>query len=337
MFYRTCISTTTRIGGCRCFSSSSISAASTSSSSFTKIQGQDGNNNKRPITQRRQGEAQNCIEDGNKTRAIVLILGFGGAKRKHVAKYASMYTSSLGCSSVVYGTASNHSVFVDHNELDEFAFDAIQEVAKLIRSEESNNIQNNKEIPIVMHILSNGGAFVTAKIGQILDTQSHTNEDLQLFGNRLKIGVQIFDSAPCYMDSKANFTVIKHLLPSPFIGIPAALLFTMRMYIYSAISKLKGELNHADSYWEAWLDDTNCNRQGFIYSEKDDIANSVKIEEFIKEREKRIGVHNVRSIHFEDSVHVQHLRFHREEYINFVDSILTDMEEDNNKISEKLK
>ena len=248
-----------------------------------------------------------------------------------------MYTSSLGCSSVVYGTASNHAVFVDHKMLDKFAFDAIQEVAKVVRSEESNNIQNNKEIPIVMHILSNGGAFVTAKIGHILDTQSHTNEDLQLFGNRLKIGAQIFDSAPCYMDSKANFTVIKHLLPSPLVGIPAACLFTMRMYVHSVISTLKGELNAADSYWKAWLDDTNCNRQGFIYSEKDDIANAEKIEEFIKEREKRIGVHNVSSIHFQDSVHVQHLRFHREEYINFVDSILTDMEEDNNKISEKLK
>lgn len=247
-----------------------------------------------------------------------------------------MYTSSLGCSSIVYGIASNHAVFVDHDELDKFALEAIQEVAKVVRSEESNNTQNNKEIPIVMHILSNGGAFVTAKIGQILDTQSHTNEDLQLFGKRLKIGAQIFDSAPCYMDSKANFTVIKHLSPSPFIGLPAAFLFTMRMYVHSAISSLKGELNHADSYWKAWLDDTNCNRQGFIYSEKDDIANSVKIEEFIKEREKRIGVHNVSSIHFEDSVHVQHLRFHREEYINFVDSILTDMEEDNDKM-EKLK
>ena len=300
--------TAARIGDCRRFSSSSISAASTSSSFTT-------------------------TKDGNKrSRAIILILGFGGAKRKHVAKYASMYTSSLGCSSVVYGIASNHAVFVDHNELNVFALDAVQEVAKLIRSEESNN--RSKEFPIVMHILSNGGAFVTAKIGHILDTQSHTNEDLQLFGKRLKIGAQIFDSAPCYMDSKANFTVIKHLLPSPFIGIPAVLLFTMRMYMHNVISMLKGELN--DLYWKAWLDDTNCNRQGFIYSEKDDIANSVKIEEFIKEREKRIGVHNVSSIHFEDSVHVQHLRFHREEYINFVDSIFTDIEEDNVKM-EKLK
>ena len=222
---------------------------------------------------------------------------------------------------------------MDHNKFDPFALDAIQEVAKLVRSEESNN--RSKEFPIVMHILSNGGAFATAKIGHILDTQSHTNEDLQLFGKRLKIGAQIFDSAPCYMDSKANFTVIKHLLPSPFIGIPAALLFTMRMYMHNVISMLKGELNPTDLYWKAWLDDTNCSRQGFIYSEKDDIANSEKIEEFIKEREKRIGVHNVSSIHFEDSVHVQHLRFHREEYINFVESILTDMEEDNDKISEK--
>ena len=72
-----------------------------------------------------------------------------------------------------------------------------------------------------------------------------------------------------------------------------------------------------------------------MYSEKDDIADSVKIEEFIKERKRRVV--NVRSIHFEDSVHVQHLRFHREEYINFVDSVLTDMEEDNAKMEKKLK
>ena len=272
----------------------------------------------------------------HKIRDVTQVLGFGGAKPRYVQKYASLYNDK-GCSTI-FGTATNYDVFVDHAGLDAFAKDAIQSVASVIREEEAAHPHvdpHKQQTPLVMHILSNGGAFVTRNIGHMLDSrrEGDNDSDLELFASRLKMGAQIFDSAPCYMDNTANFNVIKHLIPNPFIGMFAAVLFSLRSSLGNAVSMMTGTSTHADFYWNAWIEDTNCNRQAFIYSEKDDIANSKKIEEFIGERKKR-GV-NVSVKHFRDSVHVQHLRYHPEEYSTFIDGILTDMEEDNSKVQEE--
>ena len=155
-------------------------------------------------------------------RAIVLVLGFGGAKPRHIAKYAQLYNIK-GCNTIS-GTASNHDIFVDHSGIDVFAKNALSEVVKMVREDEANS--SDKDTPIVMHIISNGGAFVTRSINTMLDTreQHQQRADLELFATRLRLGYQVFDSAPCYPEAKSSFNVITHLIPNPFIGIPAAVL-----------------------------------------------------------------------------------------------------------------
>lgn len=167
------------------------------------------------------------IADGGRTRAVVLVLGFGGAKPRHIAKYAQLYNGK-GCS-IVAGTASNHGVFVDHGELDAFAKDAVQQVTELLREDDATkpNPSRQKETPVVMHIISNGGAFVARKIGGMLDSRrdcQRGSDDLELFATRLKLGCQVFNSAPCYNGPKSSFNVIKHLIPSPLISVPAAVM-----------------------------------------------------------------------------------------------------------------
>ncbi len=75
------------------------------------------------------------------------------------------------------------------------------------------------------------------------------------------------------------------------------------------------------------LEDTSCMRQAYIYSHSDKICDATKIEEMADERKKR-GVH-VMTKHFEDSKHVQHLRHHEAEYLEFIATILKDMEDRN--------
>ena len=133
--------------------------------------------------------------------------------------------------------------------------------------------------------------------------------------------------------SEASYNVIKHLMPNPFISIPAAMLFTLRMYLRDALSLITQRSHFADQFFRDLINDKHCTRQGFIYSYRDDVCNTQKVEEFIEARKKR-GV-NVKSIHFEDSVHVQHLRLHKEEYTDFIESILIDMEEENSEENSK--
>ena len=275
--------------------------------------------------------------NGKPPRAVVLVLGFGGAQPRHVAKYAQLYTAK-GCS-VVWGTASNYDTFLNHRGLDVFAKDAVQQVTKLLREDNDAPAQSLQEkTPIVMHILSNGGAFVVRSINHMLDARDRKrdekNDDLELFANRLKMGCQIFDSAPCYLDMTSSFNVIKHLIPNPIVGITAATLFALLFSIPSIVSMMLGKPTLGELFWTDLLEDTSCNRQGFIYTERDDIANSKKIEEFVGERKKR-GV-NVMVKHFEKSTHVQHLRLHGQEYSNFVETLLRGMEK-NNKEGKKRK
>ncbi|KAL3826563.1 hypothetical protein ACHAXA_003627 [Cyclostephanos tholiformis] len=261
-------------------------------------------------------------------RAVVLVLGFGGAEPRHVEKYARLYNRK-GCSTVS-GTASNRSIFVDRAGIDDVATDAIRAVARLLRDDDAAypTIPPDTATPVVMHIMSNGGAFVASRIGQMLASPIDSNPcargDLELFCTRLGGGCQIFDSAPCYIDRKSCFNVIKNLIPNPFVGIPMAILFTLRMYVHAALSRMTGRPTFGESFWNALIEDGACNTQAFIYSCKDDIADSTKIEEFARERRAR-GV-KVLSKRFSDSSHVQHLRLHGEDYSDFIDAVLTEIE-----------
>ncbi|KAL3773277.1 hypothetical protein ACHAW5_003440 [Stephanodiscus triporus] len=265
-------------------------------------------------------------------RAVVLVLGFGGAKSSHMEKYARLYNRK-GCSTVS-GTASNRSLFVDPAGVDSFAREAVREVANLLREDESPPPPAERATPVVMHIMSNGGAFVVRRIGEMLaapidSCAPDARCDLELFGARLRAGCQIFDSAPCYLDGKSCFNVMRNLIPNPIVGIPMATLFTLRMYVLNAMSRMMGKPTFGETFWNALIEDTTCGMQAFLYSCKDDVAHSTKIEEFVTERSRR-GV-NVMAQHFYDSSHVQHLRLHGKEYSDFIENVLIEMEEGGNK------
>lgn len=268
---------------------------------------------------------------GRKPRAVVLILGFGGAKPRHVAKYAQLYHETLNCSTVA-GTASNYDTFL-HNDLalDDFALNAVKEVTQLLK-----NINSDDHLtPIVMHILSNGGAFVTERLGLMIqdinsekDHDSDNDNDMMiLFSRGLKKGYQIFDSAPCHLNFTSSFNVIKALMPNYWLGIPAATIYSFAYATNYTLAFMLQKSTVGDSFWNVLLKDTSCMQQGFIYTPCDPIADSTKIEEFVKAREDS-GVH-VMTKRLEYSKHVQHLRLHEQEYKEFIEMILTDMEDRN--------
>jgi len=273
-------------------------------------------------------------EGQERPRAVVLVLGFGGAQPRHVEKYAQLYNRK-GCSTVS-GTASNRSLFVDPTGIDAFAQDAVREVATILREDDAAypNASPTRATPVVMHVMSNGGAFVVSRIGHMLDapidsSTPGTRGDLELFCTRLRAGCHIFDSAPCYLDGKSCFNVIKNLIPNPIVGIPMALLFALTMYGHNAMSRIVGKPTFGELFWNALIEDATCDLQAFLYSCKDDIADSMKIEELIRKRRER-GV-NVMARHFSDSSHVQHLRLYGKEYSDFIETVLTEMEEGRNK------
>lgn len=270
---------------------------------------------------------------GGTPRAVVLVLGFAGAKPKHVAKYASVY-NSLKCSTVA-GTASSMDIFTGNiTNQDIFALDAVQQVAKVLKAvdNDNGNKESDPKIPVVMHILSNGGTFITNRIGLMLDSKKSggkesVDEDIRLFGERLKLGCQIFDSAPGYFTTKASFNVIKSMISNKVIAYPTATMFVLFVKTLDTLSYLFGHPTAGEEFWSQLQKDTHCLRQAYIYSHDDEIVEGKMIEELAEDR-KAISEYIVLK-QFENSAHVQHLRHHETEYVSFIKATLKEMEEKN--------
>ncbi|CAJ1965788.1 unnamed protein product [Cylindrotheca closterium] len=276
-------------------------------------------------------------------RAVVLVLGFAGAKPKHVAKYANVY-HSLNCSTVA-GTATNRDIFTGNTvNQDAFALEGLKLVTKLLKEVAEADDDNNQanKTPVVMHILSNGGTFITNRIGIMLeandnsvnkkeetteeqDNDTETSQDLRLFGDRLKLGCQIFDSAPGFFTTSGTFNVIRSLVPNKIIGYPAAAMYVVFTHVLNLSSYLMGQPTHNEEFWSRLQTDTNCLRQAYMYSNDDEIVEGKYIEELANDRKAGVGEY-VALKHFENSAHVQHLRKHEEEYVSFVKTTLEEVE-----------
>ncbi|KAL3937100.1 MAG: hypothetical protein SGBAC_007708, partial [Bacillariaceae sp.] len=273
---------------------------------------------------------------GKAPRAVVLVLGFAGAKPRHVAKYANVY-NSLKCTTVA-GTATNIDIFSGNvNNQDAFALEGVRQIAKVLNAVEEED--HNTKTPVVMHILSNGGTFISSRIGIMLEAKqqgsavekdNETTQDLKLFAERLKLGCQIFDSAPGYFTTAATFNVIRSLLPNKIIAYPAAALYVGFVSVLNFSSYLMGQPTPGEEFWSRLQDDTNCLRQAYIYSHDDAIVEGKYIEELANERKGGVSEY-VAMKHLKDSAHVQHLRKHEEEYVAFVKATLEEVENLNSR------
>jgi len=204
-----------------------------------------------------------------------------------------------------------------------------------------------------MHIVSNGGAFVARSIGLMLDqakmqqqefntdntkTKDYTNDtnqynddgsdddDILLFGNRLSIGYQIFDSGPCHSSPTTSFHVMRLLAQAnhypSVVGILGGFLYGTLTFCFPQYGR---------DFWNDLRNDTSCLRQAVIYtSDNDPVAPSDKIEELFRERRHK---HNCTILlkDFQPSAHVEHLRRHASDYSEFIGEILADMEAQNDK------
>ena len=265
--------------------------------------------------------------------------GFGGALPRHVARYADLYNRK-GCHAVS-GTASNYQTFVHglsssmHGGTREFALDAVRTTAGIVRGERE---ALRRRPPVVIHCLSNGGAFVMRRIGDLLLERSRSGDcgggdddddgvgaDLDLFAASLGDGCQVLDSAPCHIDPTSAYGVVRNLLgPSP-AGPPAALAAWLLAAAAGSIARAAGRPPPGGAWWDALVRDSACGRQAFVYTPDDDVCDHVKVEEFISARRGR-GTDVVATRRIEGSRHVQHLRLHPEVYSAFVDEVLASLD-----------
>jgi hypothetical protein len=260
-------------------------------------------------------------EVDGKPDAIVMLFGWLGSKLRNVNKYSQLY-HARNCSTIT-GVADSYAVLAGQMAvLDDFCKAATKEAAKLVKK--------YPDVPIVVHVFSNGGAFPLLRLEAMMDQAllserpSPMDKDLCLLRDAMQRGCQLFDSCPVYPGPKAASRAIASSVSNQYLGMLIQVVYLVWISMDTFILWLKGEPARAELYWQHLLGMTFGPKQGYIYSTVDHIADAARLEHLINTR-KGQGL-DVAVLRFEDSDHVLHLRNHPKQYCAFIDEMLKKVE-----------
>ncbi|XP_044727846.1 transmembrane protein 53 [Chrysoperla carnea] len=234
---------------------------------------------------------------------VVLLLGWAGCQDKYLAKYSAIYEDK-GLITIRY-TAPINCLFWKRHEMKNLG-------EKLVKLLLELNFENH---PIIVHLFSNGGAFLYQHLSMAL---KKTEKPVQITG-------VIFDSAPGERRVRTMFKAISAIIGGNiFYNISMSLIMTIficTIWLFETVTIKfnSGKTLPSDPIGNL-KDETFLWPQHFIYSKADELIPYTDIEKFAEERKKR-GV-DVTELCFEDSPHVKHFSWYKEEYTNSVISFL---------------
>jgi hypothetical protein len=281
-------------------------------------------------------------------RAIVVLIGWWGAKPQHLNKYGDMYQELLPSAAIVTGTASTLSILLKHDDqLRDFARKGLEAIASVLADYE------NLHVPVLVHVFSNGGGFVWHHMMDILETQEdaalmqfqhhlpinlsmstidteetplHANTALSLM--RKNIRGLIFDSSPAYPKIDNGIAALEG---SGMVGNRLLMgllkcIFVLFYVLESLWDRINNRPHRLMQYWKGLIECDWDVPQGFIYSSVDRMVDPDHLEEFIQARKTALLRHDkldgISVLKFDDSPHVLHYKYHPEEYTEFVDGFL---------------
>ena len=280
--------------------------------------------------------------NGNSPKAVVVVMGWFASKLRHVRKYSVLY-EQRGCATITGSLDSNALIAIDVAKIQEYVHLIAHEATKLLRQ--------GDDIPLVVHAFSNGGGIPLMQLEVMMNDatskttvsqedadnnknnkdkdngESELDIDWHLIKDRLN--AHIFDSAPAYPDFETFWGALHAGIGNIVVAFALFSMGAMYYMIVEALDKMKGQMAFRDMYWKHWVDSPlTTPLQAFVYSTADKITKSHKIDELCKSREDK-GVKVVR-LRFDDSLHVQHMMKHKDEYCNLLDDVL--MEAANKKV-----
>jgi len=264
------------------------------------------------------------------TQAVVIMFGWYNSAPKHVKKYAELYSNQpQNKCAVVYGSLMT-SAFItrNHTLLYSFVMEAVRKAVEIIKHVESENSRTGgaaaeKKVPVILHYFSNGGAFAVEKFGIMMKDAIAGNlaerqdaEDLKTINSRLKTkGFEVLDSAPGYLKNLLRLAFATINTSIPFLPLKLVVMFLVSISaILMILAKflVPGREALKTIFWNNMLESDVCQRQAFIYSSVDKLANGDKIDEFVEARKKK-GI-DVTVLKFDDSEHCMHMKAHPTEY-----------------------
>lgn len=257
-------------------------------------------------------------QNGKAPKAVVILFGWFGSKLRHVRKYAEQY-EMLECATISC-ILDDYSVMVaDEKKMRELSTMAAKEAVKML--------QLGDKIPLICHAFSNGGGMPLWALEKTLEDKCRNRndkdvEEWKLIAERIKLGAEIFDSAPAFPDFSTLRAAMLASTQNSLLGEALFLLAILFYYASSVFTMAQGKERWDQRYWAHWETCTSyAGTQIFIYSTADTITKSSKLDDLVRKREKLGG--NVIVKRFEDSQHVQHMRMHQLEYCNVIKEVVS--------------
>ncbi|KAJ8346158.1 hypothetical protein SKAU_G00303510 [Synaphobranchus kaupii] len=229
---------------------------------------------------------------------VVILLGWGGCKDKHLTKYSSIY-NERGCITIRY-TAPLKTVFIS----EAFGYKELNATAhKLLELLYDYEVENN---PIFFHVFSNGGFMLYRYMAELLHSHGRFST--------LRVVGAVVDSAPGSQNVRGALRAITAALgPNTnavllyfLLGLFGFMVFLLRIVLYSVTKYI--HKNHYDALRDhppAWP-------QLYLYSRVDRMIRHRDVEQMVKAVQEK-GI-TVDSFDFGTSAHVSHFRDFPEEY-----------------------
>lgn len=259
-------------------------------------------------------------------KAIVMILGPLNVSRGSLETMADLYPS---CS--IVAASSPPLRFVLNWSLQSTVHDI------LINAHELCN--KHPDVPIVSHAFSNGGAFLLERIERTvhLDTvdslNSRTNDTYGLAWDnaelleRMRQGVQIFDSCPCYVRLAWDWNHWSDSFPHPSLSRASRLVYTAGASMsLTAWSVCTLAVNYPNRFWRTMEQSKTCMHQVYMYSKCDLLSDAAAVDRLVEYRRSVIGSNCI--VHaYDDSNHCRLHVDHPDEYAKAIEDALRSMHE----------
>jgi Eukaryotic protein of unknown function (DUF829) len=310
------------------------------------------------------------VRRSTKPSAIVVVLGHLGATKSQMDRYMSWYndatTSATSRTSItdchVIGATSPPFQFLCNNTsaLERVAHKILDEAARLLREQDVEGIgsgqskqpnpgrgdplHEKKQLPIIVHSMSNGGCFLLEQMERILlKPSSSLPQELVL--RHMKWGSQIFDSCPCYIrtfwwNGKGTETGTLRLcnsFPHPFFTGNAndgdsrpPLSYSQFFYTFGATLALSiwcgltGSFGRPYQFWSHMEQSRVCDHQVYIYTTTDLASDAAAVDRLIQVRRHSLNDFGllVQAHRYHDSQHCRLDVDHPTEYQQVINDAL---------------
>jgi len=173
------------------------------------------------------------------------------------------------------------------------------------------------QIPIVVHMFSNGGTF-------LLEELQKKQQEQEEQSSMIRFEYLFFDSCPCYLHMP--WALSSRYWADAF-PIPGWSRWFRKFYLLGSSLSLglwcfsTASLGRSQVFWKAMQADSFfCNHLIYTYTTADVLTDAARIDDLIiqqRQKGKAVSVHR-----FEDSNHVRIDRDHPEEYHQAIDAAL---------------